>query len=212
MSREDAEGISLQKIADTLLEPLSRVKRALAAFEAAGLALRECDGRERMYEVRSVIPFMAFYRLWEHRQRIEKQANQRKRQEKLYATDPRALLRRAQTELAKARADIASASKAMRLEGLVTIQFLTDERLKPREPFKVTVAVRGLQGKSIVAELPELALSVTGRARAAVLDRLRTEIVELYWRLRDQPEAEPARWATLQQMIEERPGSEGVQP
>lgn len=41
----------------------------------------------------------------------------------------------------------------------------------------------------------------------AALDRLRVEIEDLYWRLKAFPEAEPARWATLRQMIEEREGN-----
>jgi hypothetical protein len=206
----ELRGMTLQEIAKTLLEPVSRVKKALAESQESGLdpKLLEVGDGERLYDLRSVVGFVAFYRLWEKRQQTERHIRTQKAREARFATDPRALLSRAVGQLAKARADIATASKAMRPEGLVTIQFLTDARLKPRVPFMVTLSVRGAQGKTIVAELPELGLSVKGRARAAVLDRLRTEIVEMYWRLKEKPQAEAVRWTTLQQMVEERLASE----
>ena len=204
MNRDDADGMSLQEIADLMLEPVTRVKRALKDGPELRLLGEERRGRERRYELRSVVRFVAFYRLWEARRQIEKREKAKKAEAARYVSDPRARLSRALKEIARASADITAASKAMRHEGLVPIQFLGDARLKPREPFKVSLAVRGSRGKLLVAELPELGLSVNGQTRTAALNRLRVELEDLYWRLKAMPEAEPERWATLQQMIEER--------
>jgi hypothetical protein len=208
MNRDNAEGMNLQEIADLLLEPVARVKRALKDGPELRLIGGGRTSMERRYELRSVMRFVAFYRLWEERLRREKKEKVKKAEAARHASDPRGLLGKARTEIARASADIAAASKAMRHEGLVPIQFLGDARLKPREPFMVSLSVRGSQGKLLVAEIPELGLSVNGRTRTAALNRLRVEIEDLYWRLKAMPEKEPARWATLQQMIEEREGAE----
>jgi hypothetical protein len=207
MNCDDVQGMSLQEIADLMLEPVTRVRRALKKGPELRVLVGGRNDWERRYELRSVVQFVAFYRRWEEKLRREKKERAKKAEAARYASDPRALLRKARTGLARASADIATASKAMRHEGLVPIQFLGDARLKPREPFMVSLSVRGSQGKLLVAEISELGLSVTGRTRTAALNRLRMEIEDLYWRLKAVPEAEPARWATLQQMIEEREGA-----
>lgn len=208
MNREDVQGMNLQEIAVLLLEPVSRVRRALKDGPELQLIGEGRGSMERRYELRSVVRFVAFYRQWEARLRHEKKERARKEEAARYALDPRARLRRARAEISKASADIAAASKGMRHEGLVPVQFLEDARLKPKEPFMVSLAVRGTQGKLLVAELPELGLSVHGRTRTAALNRLGVEIENLYWKLKAFPEMEPARWATLQQMVEERAGAE----
>jgi hypothetical protein len=208
MNHDDMDGMNLQEIADLLLEPVTRVRRALKEGPELQVLVRGRSGWERRYELRAVVGFVAFYRRWEERSRREKKEKARKAEAARYASDSQALLSRARTALARASADIAATSKAMRHEGLVPIQFLGDARLKLREPFMVSLSVRGPRGKLLVAEMPELGLSVNGRTRTAALNRLRMEIEGLYWRLKAVPEAEPARWATLQQMIEEREGAE----
>jgi hypothetical protein len=208
MNHDDMDGMNLQEIADLLLESVSRVRRALKEGPEMRVLVEGKSRWEQRYELRAVVRFVAFYRRWEERSRREKKEKAKKAEAALYAADPRALLSRARAGLARASADIAAAAKAMRYEGVVPIQFLGDAGLKLREPFMVSLSVRGARGKLLVAEMPELGLSVNGRTRTAALNRLRMEIEGLYWRLKAVPEAEPARWATLQQMIEEREGAE----
>lgn len=115
MNLDDAQGMNLKEIADLLLEPVARVKRALKdGPELRPLGEAKARIMERRYELRSVVRFVAFYRRWEARQRREKKDRQSKEEKKRYASDSRALLERARSLLAKASADITTASKLMR--------------------------------------------------------------------------------------------------
>jgi hypothetical protein len=115
MNLEDGQGMNLKEIADLLLEPVIRVKRALKdGPELRPLGEAKARVMERRYELQSVVRFVAFYRRWEARQRREKKDRQSKAEKKRYASDSQALLDRARSLLTRASADITMASKLMR--------------------------------------------------------------------------------------------------
>lgn len=115
MSRDDGQGMNLKEIADLLLEPVARVKRALKdGPELRPLREEKTRIMERRYELQSVVRFVAFYRRWEDRARREKKERASKEEKAKYASDYQALLDRARNLLAKASDDITTASKLMR--------------------------------------------------------------------------------------------------
>lgn len=126
MSRDDAQGMNLKEIADLLLEPVARVKRALKdGPELRPLGKEKATIMEQRYELWSVVRFVAFYRRWEARLRREKRDREKKAAKVRYVTDPKVLLSRARSLLKQASEDITEASNLMRRDGF---QEMVEER------------------------------------------------------------------------------------